>query len=83
VADRWAGERDGRRCRRVMSECRRLPGRTVKPAAVGSNRPMVTADAAVGSGIGGAVECLLAAVARRRRLVELLKQAASESRLFN
>jgi len=39
VADIWEGERDGRRCRRVTRRCRRLPAWTIKPAAVGSNRP--------------------------------------------
>jgi len=83
VADIWEGEHEGRRCRRVTIGCRRLPARTIKLAAVGSNRPTETADKAVGGGIRAAFECLLAAVAGRRRLVGLLKPAATESRRSN
>jgi len=80
MMDICEGERDGRRCRRVKGGCRRLPGKRIKPAAVGSNRQTVTADTVVGGGIRAAVECLLAAVAGRRRLVGLLKPVATASR---
>jgi len=83
MADVWAGERDGRRGRRVKSGCRRLPSRTIKLAAVGSNRPTATADTTVGGGIRAAVDFLLAAVAGRRWLACRLKPAAAGTRRSN
>jgi len=78
-----AGEWDGRICRRVTSGCRRLPGRTTKPAAVRSTRLTAMADTAVGGAIRAAVEFLVAAVAARRPLVGRPKPVASGTRRSN